>query len=229
LPARTGEQPEPGSSSTNGSDPKQGRASVVICDDHPIVREQLTAELVQSGRFAAVTAVPDVESLVETVEADPPEVVVIDIELPDDDGFNATERVGEIDGGVTAVILSAHSDPELIAEAKRRGAAGFISKADAGSALLETLEAVLEGEESFPSANGGGNRIERLLSLSPREREILDLIAKGRTADQISDRLGIGRATVYTHVRNAMMRLAVNTRGEAIALAVRYSYLKPRD
>jgi DNA-binding NarL/FixJ family response regulator len=228
LPARTKGEPGSKVGSSDVSGVAGALGTVVICDDHPIIRDQLVAELVQSDRFGKVTAASDVESLVAAVEEATPTVVVVDIELPDDDGFNAIERVAEVNGGARAVILSAHRDPELVAEARRRGAAGFVSKADAGSALLEALEAVIAGGESFPPADGGSDSIERLLSLSPREREILDLISDGRKADEIADQLGIGTATVYTHVRNAMARLSVNTRGEAIALAVRYSYLRPR-
>ena len=228
LPPRTGNSTESDVDRQGDGGTATAPGTVVICDDHPLVREQLVAELVRAGRFGEVTTASDVASLVETVEAAAPTVAIIDIELPDDDGFNAIERVAEVDGEVRSIVLSAHGDPELVVEARRRGAAGFVSKADAGSTLLEVLETVIAGGESFPPANGASDCIERLLSLSPREREILDLISDGQKADEIADRLGIGRATVYTHVRNTMARLAVNTRGEAIALSVRYSYLRPR-
>lgn len=201
---------------------------MVICDDHPIVRELLVKNLSQTGRFGAVSAAADVETLIELVKRDGPAVIVVDIELPDDDGFNAIERASELEETVRSVILSAHVDPELVSEARRRGASAFVPKVDADGGLVEVIETVAQGGESFPAIDRGGDRIDRLLSLSPREREILDLISAGESAEEIGDRLGIGRATVYTHVRNTMAKLGVRTRGEAIALAVRYSYLKPR-
>jgi two-component system nitrate/nitrite response regulator NarL len=198
---------------------------LVVCDDHPIVRERLVDLLTRSGRFGSVSPAPDVGGLLRTVSSEAPAIAVVDLELPDSDGLSAIELVAEIDETVRTVILSAHDDPELVIEAIRRGAAGFVSKAEGSDGLLAALEVVLAGRDHFPPANGATGRIERLLSLSPREREILDLIANGDEADRIGDRLGISRATVYTHVRNSMTKLGVNTRGEAIAISVRYSYL----
>ncbi len=215
-----------GSDRRDGSE--TGAPSVVICDDHPIVRELLVENLSGTGRLSHVSAAADVETLLDSVERDGPSVIVVDIELPDDDGFNAIERAAEIEESVRSVILSAHVDPELVSEARRRGASGFVRKADAAESLVEVIETVAGGGESFPAEERGGDRIDRLLSLSPREREILDLISDGESAEAIGEQLGIGRATVYTHVRNTMAKLGVRTRGEAIALSVRYSYLSPR-
>ncbi len=198
----------------------------MVCDDHPIIREQLVSLLTESSRFSRVSPAPDGKTLLEQVAKERPAVALVDLELPDLDGLTAIERVSEIDGSVRTVILSAHDDPELVVEARRRGASGFISKAEGGDGLLDGLAVILDGGEHFPPSDGADNRIERLLSLSPREREILDLIADGESADGIGAQLGISRATVYTHIRNSMVKLAVNTRGEAIALAVRYSFLE---
>ena len=215
-----------GSDRRDGSE--TGAPSVVVCDDHPIVRELLVESLSRTDRLGEVSAADDVEALLASVERNAPSVIVVDIELPDDDGFNAIERAAEIEESVRSVILSAHVDPELVSEARRRGASGFVPKADAAESLVEVIETVADGGESFPAEERGGDRIDRLLSLSPREREILDLISDGESAEAIGEQLGIGRATVYTHVRNTMAKLGVRTRGEAIALSVRYSYLRPR-
>ena len=199
----------------------------MICDDHPIIREQLVAVVEESGRFGQVISVPDVAALLEAITSEPPAVAVVDLELPDSDGLAAIELIAEVNDTVRTVILSAHDDPELVVESTRRGAAGFVSKAVGGDGLLEALETVLAGRTHFPTTDGATNRIERLMSLSPREREILDLIAEGEDSAEIGTKLGISRATVYTHVRNSMTKLGVKTRGEAIALSVRYSYLEP--
>lgn len=228
MPVQTSSRQEVESNRQGKGGPGAGTASVVICDDHPIVRDLLVEKLSQTGQLGEVSAVADVETLVESVGRDGASVIVVDIELPDDDGFNAIERVAEVEETVKSVILSAHVDPELVSEARRRGASAFVPKADADGGLVEIIETVVQGGQSFPSGDWGGDRIDRLLSLSPREREILDLISNGESAEEIGERLGIGRATVYTHVRNTMAKLGVRTRGEAIALAVRYSYLRPR-
>ncbi|MFM8519379.1 MAG: response regulator transcription factor [Solirubrobacterales bacterium] len=226
MPVKIERTQDVGSDREDG--PKTGAPTVVICDDHPIVRELLVENLARTGRLGEVSAAADVEALLESVERDGPSVIVVDIELPADDGFNAIERAAEVEKSVRSVILSAHVDPELISEARRRGASGFVPKADAAEGLVEVIETVAGGGESFPAEERGGDRIDRLLSLSPREREILDLISDGESAEAIGEQLGIGRATVYTHVRNTMAKLGVRTRGEAIALSVRYSYLRPR-
>lgn len=226
MPAQRERSSDTGSQPQKAVEDGEAGPGLVICDDHPIVRDQLVAVMTGSGRFGRVSSASDVAGLLATVASEAPAVAVIDLELPDSDGLTAIELVAEVDDTVRTVILSAHDDPDLVVESVRRGAAGFVSKSEGGRGLLEALEIVLAGENRFPAADGAGNRIERLLSLSPREREILDLIADGDDADRIGTSLGISKATVYTHVRNAMTKLGVKTRGEAIALSVRYSYLE---
>lgn len=228
MPAPTEETLEARARPGQASGGKGGAPDLLVCDDHPITREQLVSVLDRSGRFGRVIPTPDGRTLLEEVASVLPAMVLVDLELPDLDGLTVIEMVAEFDDSIRTVILSVHDDPQLVVEARRRGAAGFLSKAEDGDGLLKGLEVILDGGEHFPPEDGADNRIERLLSLSPREREIVDSIANGASADAIGKQLGISRATVYTHMRNSMIKLGVRTRGEAIALAVRYSYLKTR-
>lgn len=222
MPAH-GDESRNGMSVGNGSKP-----SAVVCEDHGIVREIVVSGLVSSGRFGEVEATGTTGELLEAVERVGPEVVVVDIELPDEDGLIATSRVLEVSPGTKVVVLSGHVDPELVEEARLRGAAGFVSKAGREPELLEAIDEALDGGAPFPDLDPPSGALGRLLTLSPREREILDLVADGMKAEEIGVELGIGTATVYTHVRNTIAKLRVRTRGEAVALAVRYSYLGPR-
>lgn len=202
---------------------------VVICDDHELVRRALRDRLEATDGFEVVAEVGDCPSLLDAVEESRPEVVLIDIELPgSEDGLNAAVEIGGTSPRTKILMITAHDDTEVVGAAREAGALGFIPKSAAASQVVEAIEAVLGGNEWFPDGQDENGDLRRLMSLSAREREILDLIASGLKAGQVAERLTIEKATVYTHVRNAVAKLGVRTRSEAIALVTRYRYLTPR-
>jgi len=203
---------------------------VVICDDHEIVREALKARIDQApGLELAGEAVDGAEVVDLTLELKP-DLLIIDIELPKASGISAIEEILARDPEVRILIFTAHGHPDVIDLATRTGAAGYLPKSASASEIETAARKVLEGGTYFPKSKRPGSEsdeLERLRRLSPRERQILDLLASGMRAQGVATEIGIQTATVYTHVRNIVLKLEVDTRTQAVAIATRYSFLDP--
>lgn len=203
--------------------------TVVVCDDHEIVRRALRDRIGQVEGVVDVGEADSAKALLGGIDGEAPDLAVIDIELPGGtDGLNLTAELIVRYPRIRVLILSAHDGADLVEQAKLSGASGFLSKADTPDALEEAISAILGGRDWFPS-NGDRptGELERMLRLTAREREVLDRIGEGLKADEVSKRLGIEKATVYTHVRNAITKLGVTSRTQAVALVTRYSFLDP--
>lgn len=204
-------------------------AKVVVCDDHAIVRRALCDRIEKIADVTAVEGVDSAEALREAVEGGLPDLAVIDIELPGGtDGLNLTAELNALHPKLRVLILSAHDGADLVEEAKACGAWGFISKADTPDALEEAISTIVGGRDWFPDiGERPSGELERMLRLTAREREVLDRIGEGLKADEVALSLGIQKATVYTHVRNAITKLGVTSRTQAVALVTRYRFLDP--
>src|ERR1700755_684850 len=179
---------------------------VVLCDDHEIVREAIKARMSDSSVVEIVGEASNGRDVVDVVKEREPDVLIIDVELPKRDGIEATREVLKVRPRTKVIIFTAHAQPDLLALALRAGASGG---------------PFLGGD----FAGGKPSEVEKLLELSPRERQILELLAEGLRVKEIAERLQLSPATVHTHVRNAIAKLEVDTRTEAVALAVKFSYL----
>jgi two-component system response regulator DegU len=210
---------------------------IVICDDHDIVREALR-NLIESQVDLEVAGVAvDGAEVVPTVTQLKPEVVILDIEMPHSDGVAAIQRLNESVPGVRILIFSAHERRELIKLVAESGAAGFVGKSESVAAILPAVRVLLDGGTNFPEwltdpkADEDPDELpeldelRRLRALTAREREILDLFASGLRATTVAEKIGIRPATVYTHVRNAIHKLNVDSRTQAVVIATRYDYL----
>jgi len=178
--------------------------------------------------------------LVTTISALAPDLVILDIEMPRCDGITAIKQLRELLPELRIIVFSAHEEWELIRLISDSGAAGFVGKSESASEILPAARAVLEGDRWFPERitdeprDGVGadaipqaDELKRLRTLTPREREILDLFSSGLRTKTVAERIGISPATVYTHVRNAIHKLGVDSRTQAVVLVSRYSYLSP--
>jgi DNA-binding NarL/FixJ family response regulator len=206
-----------------------GSAKVVVCDDHEMVRKVLIDRIDRIENVAATRDADSAEALLGGIDGDVPDLAVIDIELPGGtDGLNLTAELTGRYPKLRVLVLSAHDGADLIEEARESGARGFLSKSDTPDALEEAITAVLSGREWFPDDGGRPTgELERVLRLTAREREVLDRVGEGLKAEEIARKLGIKKATVYTHVRNAIAKLGVSSRTQAVALVTRYRYLDP--
>ena len=203
---------------------------VLICDDHWIVRQAIRQRIDEIPGFEVVGEVADGAAVMSAVREHQPGLLVIDVELPEVNGIDAMDRVLSRWPDLKVLIFTAHEEEDLVRLAKRKGAAGFLVKSADTGEIRSACETVIAGGSWFPKVSQGprnGDELELLRSLSEREREILSLLATGMRAQGVADEIGIKPATVYTHVRNVVAKLGVETRTQAVAIATRYSFLEP--
>lgn len=194
----------------------------LIADDHPIVTESLRSALERDGVEVVDVAGAGSEAL-EKILSHRPAVAVIDLQLPDLRGAEVVRQAKDASPETQTLIFSAHGARPLIEEALQAGARGYVAKdapiADVVRAVKTIaagqtfIDPVLAGELALPS-----NGSERL---SPREREILRLLADGMKNEEIAKSLYLSTETVRTHLNKAMRKLEAHTRTEAVVTALR--------
>lgn len=203
---------------------------VLVCDDHPIVREAVRARLAEIPGIEIAGEASDGREAVSLARKLKPEVVLLDVEMPELDGISATRQIVNLHPGTGVILFTAHDEPDMIKLASESGASGYLLKSSEQSELGEAIRSVAAGATWFPDSPrpaGDNDELVRLRTLTARERQILDLLARGHRADGVAGELGISPATVYTHVRNTVAKLGVDTRSQAVAIAVRYSFITP--
>ncbi len=200
---------------------------VVLCDDHEIVREAIKARMANSNALQIVGEVSNGRDVVEVIKKLKPDVLIIAVELPRRDGIEATTEVLKVRPRTKVIVFTGHAEPDLLALALRAGVSGYVLKSAPAEDIARAVKAVTGGGTFLGGdfAAGKPSEVEKLLDLSPRERQILELLAEGLRVKDIAGRIGLSPATVHTHVRNAITKLEVETRTEAVALAVKFSYL----
>lgn len=210
--------------STESSDKPK---TIVLCDDHEIVREAIKARMASNEDVKIIGEATDGENVVAVLEKLKPDVLILDVELPKRDGIETTKAVLNQFPDLEVVIFTAHAQPDLLTLAVRAGARGYVLKSSPATEIAKAVLTVCNGS-TYLGGKFDGSRateVEKLLTLSRRERQVLELLADGYRVKDIADQLGLSPATVHTHVRNAIAKLEVDTRTEAVALAVRFSYL----
>lgn len=204
---------------------------VIICDDHQLFGESLAVVLQERGHAVdAVTTSPD-EALA-AVRAHDPELCIMDLSFPGaaHDGVEGARRVREESPGTAVVLLTASGDPAVFARAIAVGVTGFARKDQDVQDVLDTIERVAEGQvvidpDLLRAAVLTPRRMqsdaERLASfLTPRERQVLELLTQGYTTSRIAKETGVAHSTARTHIQNLLVKLGVHSRLEASAFAV---------
>lgn len=202
---------------------------VLIVDDHPIVRSGLRALLMAEPDIEVVDEATDGKEGIEKTEKFLPNVVLMDVSMPNVDGLNATRKIKDKFPDIHVLVLSMHRSDEYFFEMLRAGASGYILKTARTSDLLEAIRVVNKGEVFLYPAMAqklvrGYLKLadwenETQTILSPREKEILFLIAEGYSFKKIAEKLVISPSTVYTHRSNLMNKLGLNNRKELIEYA----------
>ncbi len=203
---------------------------VVIADDHPVYRDGLAALLGSVDGLEVVGTASTGVEVVEVARAASPDVIVMDVRMPDLDGVEATRRVTGEQPHVGVLVLTMSEDDETLLAALRAGARGYLLKGANQREIVRAVTAVAEGQAIFGPAIAA--RVAELFAapsqpaaqgpfpqLTAREREILDLLAAGRSNQQIAAALFLSPKTVRNAVSNVFAKLHVADRAEAIVRA----------
>jgi two-component system response regulator NreC len=204
---------------------------VVVCDDHPLFREGLRAILRDQAGFEVVGEARNGLEAVEQVRLHRPDVVLMDIDMPELSGLEATKRIVEARLPSRVLILSLYDDEDLIAGCLDAGAAGYVLKDGPTSQLLYAIEAAHRGERYMsPRAlsvvvdharEGGKGTGTRYDLLTDREREVLKLLADGYSSKDLALKLALSVKTVDAHKYNLMKKLAIHNRADLVKYAIR--------
>lgn len=208
---------------------------ILIVDDHEVVREGLRSILETDPDFKLVGEAADGGEAVRLAAELTPDVVLMDLSMPGVGGIEAIEQIKALALPLEIVILTTYDDDELIVRGLRAGARGYLLKDAGRRALFDSIRAAQRGELLLPSsvAKRVMNHLQEPKTphppgLSARELEVLVLMADGAANKQIAARLKIAERTVKAHVTGIFMKLTVNSRTEAVAVALR-SGLLPGD
>jgi DNA-binding NarL/FixJ family response regulator len=208
---------------------RAGLARVVLVEDHEVLREGLGLLLRRRG-FDVVAEVGTAGEGAETISRVKPEVSVIDVALPGESGIELARRLLRADGSLGILMYTGTADRVLLRDALDCGARGFVVKGSPPATFMSAVHAVAAGGSYFdPVVHSmllSREVTDDLPALSVREREILDLLARGLTGEAAAARLHLSPETVRTHVRNAMRKLQAQTRTHAIVLALQQEQIR---
>lgn len=194
----------------------------LIADDHEVVREGLRLALQRSDRVRVIGEAADGEAAVAVAGRRRPDLVMMDLKLGSDDGVETARRIRERLPEARVVIFTGQPDRALLQRGRDAGCSGFLLKDAPRSTVLAAVERVMAGEEFIdPSIVPHATVTERTDLLTPREREILQLLAFGMSNADVGQRLFISQETVKSHVRHILAKLDAETRTQAVAIALR--------
>ncbi|MFC0549411.1 response regulator [Planotetraspora thailandica] len=226
-PDRSAASPDPGASSPADAEPAGGPIRVLLVDDHPLLRHGLRALLEQVGGAEVVGEAGYGEEAVALDLALNPDVVVMDLVMPGMTGIEATRRLIDRRPDLGVLVLTMSEDDASVFAALRAGARGYVLKGTDGADFLAAVRAVAKGEAVYGPAVA--RRIRRFLTTGPasgpfpeltqREREILDLLASGKSNAEIARGLFLSQKTVKNHLTSIFAKLQVADRAQAVVRA----------
>jgi DNA-binding NarL/FixJ family response regulator len=204
---------------------------LLLVDDHELMRDGLRSILDREKNVEVVGEAASGREAVELARALAPDVVVMDVAMKDLNGIEATRQIRAECPGVKVIALSSHSDSRYVSAILDAGACGYVLKANAYDDLRRAVEAARQGKSYLcpevtqavvgASLRGTGSPSDPGTSLSPREREVLQLLAEGLTSPQIGKRLFVATTTVDTHRRNVMRKLGIHSVADLTKYAIR--------
>jgi DNA-binding NarL/FixJ family response regulator len=205
---------------------------IVLVDDHALVREGLRSVLAAFGDMEIVAEADNIDAAIKAVVTHRPDVVLLDLQLNDEDGADVVRALAAREMDVAVLVLSVHDDASRLRNVLRAGARGYLLKSARPDELARAIRQVAAGRwtigdqllgvliEAFIGAIPVG-----VPAVTPREREVLDLLAQGLANRAVAERLGISTRTAQKHVENLFKKFNVHERGALIELASRSGLL----
>ena len=198
----------------------------MVVDDNEIIREGIVIALDSSEKYQIINVYPDGQSAISNFKKDDPDIVLMDMELPDMSGLKCIEKIKSIKRNVDVLVITVHEDSDLVFKALEVGAIGYITKSSVK--FFTDLENVID--EMVSGGSPMSTAIARMVvnsfqkntrtPLSKRETKVLELLARGKSYRVIADELFIAGATVRAHIRNIYEKLQVNSKDQAIEKAL---------
>lgn len=202
---------------------------IAIVEDNQVIRESLKAYVHTDPEYRCVCACPNAQEALRVIPRERPNIVLMDIQLPDFSGIECMTKLAPLVPSARFIMVTVYGDPDLIFQALRSGASGYLLKRCSPEELVSAIREVQEGgapmsreiarkviaffKEQPAQAQVSGGVTEEL---SPREREILELLAQGFLNKEIADRLGVKHGTIRWHLQHVYHKLHVRTRMEAV-------------
>ncbi len=214
--------------------------TVLLVEDHASFRQAMTMVLDHEPDLDSAAGVGTVEEAIAVATESPPDVAVIDLDLPDGDGLTVLRKLREVAPDTACIVLSALTDDVAFGSAIADGASAVLHKSIEIPDLLDAIREVASGRSVLPPAETS-RRLQALAryrdqhwhaqlldqTITPREKEVLQLLARGAGNRRIAKELAISPDTVQTHIRNILAKLAVGSRLEAVVKALRLGLVDP--
>jgi DNA-binding NarL/FixJ family response regulator len=215
------------------------RVRVLLVDDDDLMRAGLRSVLASDESIEVVGEASDGRAAIDEIAALKPDVVLMDIRMPNLDGISATREVLASSPDVKVVVLTTFEEDDYIFDALSAGASGFLLKRTKPEELIGAIHTVADGDSLLspsvtrrvidrmatqPPATLSGKRLERL---TPREREVLELVGRGLSNREIAEAFFIEESTVKTHVKRILMKLGLRDRVQAVILAYETGVIRP--
>ena len=210
----------------------EGGVRILVADDHPMLREGLVAVLSTQPDFDIIGEAADGAEVVRLAEALRPDVILLDLEMPDVDGVAALEGLRDTVSAARAIVFTAYDTDERILRSLRAGARGYLLKGASRQEIFDAVRTVHAGgsllepgvtTRLLDHVREGGEQTE---PLTPRELEVLALISEGLHNSEIAGRLFVTERTVKFHVSSILAKLGADNRTEAVALAARRGLIR---
>jgi DNA-binding NarL/FixJ family response regulator len=213
------------------------KRAVLIADDHPLFRDALKLAVLQAVPGAHIIEADSVHSLFVALDTHPdPELLLLDLNMPGAQGFNALVQARAHFPTVPIVVISAREDRRIMHRALGHGAAAFVPKSASIDLIIAALRAVLSGDTWLPPSTAmeatamhasldqhEAEATARLAALTPQQFRVLSMLSAGLLNKQIAGELGVSEATIKAHVSAVMQKLGVSNRTQAVLLAQRLS------
>jgi len=206
---------------------------ILIADDHELIRKGIASTLEEVPGWTVVGQAENGRQAVDLAQSLRPDVVILDMTMPELNGLEATRQILANRTGERVLILTAHESEQLVREVLNAGAQGYVLKSDAGRALVTAVEALMDGRPFFTSkvarivldgflrSPEGAPSSDPAQTLSPREREIVQLLAEGKSNKEVARALGITVKTAETHRSNIMRKMEFASLSDLIRYAIR--------